>query len=70
LTALVLHHVALVIELFQRQGIRQRRQAVGFQPENLFQIAGGHGRKVVCAVLARRAVDAAFKEVCARRLDV
>ncbi len=70
LPALVLHDVALVVELFLRRRVEQRRQAVRFEPQEVLEVGRGHGREVVGAVVAGRAVDAALSQVGARLLGV
>ena len=41
LAALVLHDVALVVELLLGQHVGQRRQAVGLDPQNVSRFAEG-----------------------------
>ena len=70
LTPLVLDDVALVIELLDVGRVEQRREAIGLEPQDVLEIAGRHGREVVRAIAAGRAVDAAFLQVGAGALDV
>jgi hypothetical protein len=70
LPALVLDHVALVVELLFGQRVGERGEAVGLDPEEVFEVARGHGGEVVGAILVGRAVDAALEEVRAGGLDV
>ena len=69
LTALVLDHVALVVELRLVDAVEQRREAVGLEPEQRLEVARRHGREVVGAVVVGGAVDAALLEVRAELLD-
>ena len=70
LAALVADDLALVLEVLPRERVRQGGDAVRFQPEHVFEVAGRHGGEVVGAVVARSAVDAAFPQVAARLFDV
>ena len=70
LAALVADDFALVLEVLLRERVSQRGDAVGFQPEHVFEVARGHGGEVVGPVVARGAVDAAFAQVAARLFDV
>ncbi len=63
LAALVLDDVALVVELLDVGDVEQRRQAIGFEPEERLEVAGRDGREVVRAVVVGRAVDAALLKV-------
>jgi hypothetical protein len=55
---------ALVVELFDRERIEERRETIAFDPQEILEIARRHRGEVIGAVLARRAVDAPLADVC------
>jgi hypothetical protein len=57
LAALVLHHVALVVELGLGEGLQQPAHAVGLHPERELEVVGGHPLVVVGAIGIGGAVD-------------
>ncbi len=69
LPALVLDHVALVVELLLGERITERGQTVGLDPQELLEVRGRHGGEIVGAIGVGGAVDAAFAQVGAGVLD-
>ena len=59
LSALVLHRVALHLELLLGHRVQQKAHAVGFQPKHLFQLIAGNGLEVVGAIGVGGAVQGA-----------
>ena len=57
LAALVLDHVALVVEFRLGHGREQKAHAVRFHPQGQFQVVRGHGLPIVRAVHGGRAVQ-------------
>ena len=58
LALLLLHHVALVVEVLLRHGVEQATVPVGLEPQGQLDGTGGHGLEVVGAVEPGRGVEA------------
>ena len=68
LSPLVLHDVALVVEVLLRQEVHQRQEAVRLEPKDPLEVSRRHGDEIVRPIVVRRAVDAPFAEVRAHLL--
>ncbi len=70
LPAFVLHHLALVVELFGGQRLRERPQPVALDPQQVLEVSRRNGGEIVGPVLVGGAIDAPLTEIGACRFGI